>query len=508
MGCKSDSSQEVFFDLRDPIRVKEIATLPAEIALGVDYPVEYEFTNIDPVQTAEGLRFTNNFPPQFNLTTDTCSGKTRLNALESCTIAGTFRADNPGNFSFGARVEYQGGKTLEWVVNTTAVAVRISATPVRVLPANIAFNRDYPIEVTFRNIGSRPAQIDGLTIMPNDGFIQGTHNCPSVLNAGNSCAFNGTARATMPNTFNFSIDLRYNNIETASYSGTTRATDVPITGTVVEELPIHTTIRPAVNPTEKYPVTFRFSNDSNVDAVDIRYTKHYPPGFTETSNNCFATLPANSSCSISGEFLPVQGNYGKFAVSVTANYESGKPVEVRSETQVTDFNNINASLGANDVHTPKLLFTFAQLTKTPNVAGNPFLNAFLVLPSVQRMFAPYVRTFVTETIYNGPLIDTRIDAGTTNGQPVTLLFRAKRPSCVIQSNHAEIANRQLNDRTACSVNPSERHVTVRVDETSYNALPPGNNYVNMRLSNQYFLGDFTGPGDFSNMAILSLNIQK
>ncbi|MGL5290802.1 MAG: hypothetical protein ACRC9T_02580, partial [Vibrionaceae bacterium] len=378
----------------------------------------------------------------------------------------------------------------DYTTNTSAINIT-NNTDVA-LPPNVSVGTDHPLKVTFSNNGTHPATGLVFTSSSTNNFVTETNNtCStlSTLDAGASCFVEATANAPALGNFTYTYSLTYDGGSSMAQGAVTAAESV-ITGSVTTGLPIHTAV------SQSYPVTFTFNNTSDAVATGISFIRTYPPGFTETANQCGNELGANSSCLVTGNFVPTSNTDA--SVSLAMNYAQGKSVELSTATEVTPFNRFSVPLTSVNTTTPAQMFTFSSLTKDTSAVGFEIQNYFLILPSLQTQ--DIASGFLENSIYNGPEQDSPITVNLSNNQTLLLYLRAERPACGRRL--------QINDRILCQGGP-ERVMTIRIDPASYNALSVGVHGFDLTLSNRYFSGFTPLPeGGFAAMAKLRIVVSR
>ncbi|MGL5334759.1 MAG: hypothetical protein ACRC9R_01210 [Enterovibrio sp.] len=467
--------------------------LPAETYVGVTYPVSLTFRN-NSQTTLNNVSFVATVPPapEFTVTTDTCSTTRQLAPNASCSYAGSFTPERADTYNVRFKFSYDGIEPIIFDYTTNTSSINITNNTDVALPPNVSVGVDHPLRVTFSNNGTRQATGLVFTSSSTNNFVTETRNtCStlSTLNAGASCFIEATANAPALGSFNYTYTLTYDGGSSMAQGSTTAAQSV-ITGSVTTALPRHT----AVN--QSYPVAFTFNNVSTAVATGINFTRTYPPGFTETANQCGTELGANSSCMVMGTFRPTSNTDA--SVSLMMNYAQGQSVDLTTATEVTPANRFSVALTNVNTVTPARMFTFSDLAKDTSAVGFEIQNYFLILPELQ---SPAIAAgFLEQSIYNGPEQDSPVTVNLSNNQTLLLYLRAERPACGRRL--------QINDRILCQGGP-ERVVTVRMDPASYNALSVGVHGFDLTLSNRYFSGFTQLPeGGFAAMANLRIVVTR
>jgi hypothetical protein len=221
----------------------------------------------------------------------------------SCQIQVTFTPLSAGDKSAALQVSYVGSFSPESVaLSGTGVVkqmVSVSLTPAKItFPTQIVNTTSAAQTATLKNTGNVDVTISSISASAPFGQ---TNNCPSSLPVGQSCKIQVTFRPTKNGQAGGTLsvtDNAPNSPQTVALSGT---------GTKITLSPIGINFGSQKVGTSSNPVPVTLSNAGiatlNISKIDIGGTN--AGDFSET-NNCGATLPVGSYCTIQVTFSPKQ----------------------------------------------------------------------------------------------------------------------------------------------------------------------------------------------------------
>ncbi len=418
--------------------------LPANMAKGIKKPVTFTFTNSNTTLPATNISFIK-ILPHFKITNNTC--KKTLAPNKSCEIGGEYEPTTLGPEKLSVILNYDEGSQVEAHAETDVVNVAIEGTVTKTLPANILAGKKQNVTFQFTNKSTQleATGIKYTTISPNN-FKETKNDCTTKKLAPNaSCEIAGDYDPK--NTLgpkDLTIRLEYKEGAPVVLSTITNVTTVSLSGTVLKQLPDNTRVNVG------YPVSFMYTNTSQLPATNLHFTSAVPANFKINTNQCFGktnpnkTLAARSSCEITGTYTPQKT--GTETLNFNLEYDEGSPVPLSTDTTTTAVNikgeiNFNGTLltqSANQVTVKglryPLIFSFTNestlfTANITSITDPTHLNSFKLLsnscgtgslklaPGGNCQIAGYYEP--DKTTINTPLV---ITLAYKEGSDVTLTF--------------------------------------------------------------------------------------
>jgi hypothetical protein len=202
------------------------------------------------------------------------------------------------------------------------------------------------------------------TIQITGDYAQ-TDNCPATLAANSSCSINVTFTPIASGTRIGALSVSDNaqaSPQTVNLTGTGSLAAVPIV--VVTPTSLSFSGQPLTTSSASQAVTFTNTGSARLNLGAIQITGDFSP-----TNNCPATLAANSACTINVTFTPTASGTRSGALTVTDNVQ-GSPQVVNLTGTGADFS-LASSPSSNTVQPGSA----ANYTLTVSHVGGFFGNA-------------------------------------------------------------------------------------------------------------------------------------
>ncbi|WHN65299.1 hypothetical protein [Cysteiniphilum sp. QT6929] len=196
---------------------KVLISLPENIAVGVEYPVSFEFENQSDQFEATEVNVILNLPSGFQLQQNTCNAN-ELAALAKCHVSGKLVANSDGSISASVNLSYKEGVDILLSTTATATTIIVTGSVSNGLPDEILLTQSYPLTFEFTNTNDLlPASSMNLLpiSMANGAFVEQQNSCISdTLMPQASCGISGIF--TPKEQGNFSIVYRLSYAEGAN----------------------------------------------------------------------------------------------------------------------------------------------------------------------------------------------------------------------------------------------------------------------------------------------------
>ncbi len=293
---------------------------------------------------------------------DNCG--TSLPAAGSCTLSVTFTPTAAGTRSGSVAIQDNAAGSPH-VINLSG----IGNGPVAALsPSSLIFSPQVvgtssaaqPVTVT--NTGNTTMNLGAIQVT---GDFSQVNNCSTTLTANSSCTINITFTPTASGTRIGTLTVTDNaqgSPQTVNLSGNGSSAAVPIA--VVSPASLHFSSQPLTTSSVSQAVTLTNTGSAILNLGAIQIT-----GDFAQTNNCWATLAANSTCTINVTFTPTASGTRTGTLGVTDN-ASGSPQVVNLTGAGADFNLAN-STGADTIQPGSA----ATYTLTVSAIGGSFGNA-------------------------------------------------------------------------------------------------------------------------------------
>jgi hypothetical protein len=289
---------------------------------------------------------------------------TSVSAASDCTLSVTFTPTAAGTRlgSISIRDDAEGSPH---VINLSGIGLG----PVAALsPGSLTFSAQImgtssaAKAVTLTNTGNATMNVG--TIQITGDYAQ-TDNCPATLAANSSCSINVTFTPIASGTRIGALSVSDNaqaSPQTVNLTGTGSSAAVPIV--VVTPTSLSFSGQPLTTSSASQAVTFTNTGSapSNLGAIQIT-------GDYAQTDNCPATLAANSACTINVTFTPTASGTRSGALTVTDNVQ-GSPQVVNLTGTGSDFS-LASSPSSNTVQPGSA----ANYTLTVSHVGGFFGNA-------------------------------------------------------------------------------------------------------------------------------------
>ncbi|MEO8402125.1 MAG: thaumatin family protein [Gammaproteobacteria bacterium] len=202
------------------------------------------------------------------------------------------------------------------------------ASPPTGFPAQTQVGNSYVVSYTLTN--NVPAALPltiGKSYAGNILAVEDT--CNKTIPANGTCMIHVGLQPAQVGPHSAKVTIEYGHTRVSLPGLTTNAisakTTEKIDGFVTQPLP------PQVEIGTSYPVIFSFINDGNVSVTTTSVTAS---GFTPTLNTCAVTIPANSSCTVQGMFVPTVVGHATLGVTYRYNFGGIKAVTLLTTTHV------------------------------------------------------------------------------------------------------------------------------------------------------------------------------
>ncbi len=268
--------------------------------------------------------------------------------------------------------------------------VVVKAIKTEDVPANTLKGSTYPFEYTFTNTNARrPAtkvsftdsdsvSVDYFYLDPDSScdYVEWSHFFP----ANSSCTWKGNFKPiSSDGRRSMTITLHYAEGGDVALTSSSQVTDVVVTGIKTRDIPANTVKRVS------YPFTYTFRNTSTTSpATGISFTNSlsssadFTIDTTQSTCNNVKSIPANGSCTWTGEFMPLSG--GSKSMMITLHYAQGSDVTLTSTSQVPAV----AVTGAKTQDIPEkaikgqsysFVYTFTNIDRALSATGVSFTNS-------------------------------------------------------------------------------------------------------------------------------------
>ena len=293
---------------------------------------------------------------------DNCG--TSVSAAGSCTLSVTFTPTTAGT-RLGSILMQDNAAGSPHVINLSG----IGSGPVATLnPGSLSFSAQ-PVgtssaaqAVILANSGNAALSISNIQIT---GDYSQTNNCPATLVASSSCTINVTFTPTASGTRNGALTVSDNaqgSPQTVNLTGTGSAGAAPVA--VVTPTSGSFPGQALTTSSASQAVTLANTGNATLSIGTIQIT-----GDFAQVNNCPATLPANSSCTIKITFTPTASGVRNGSLTVSDNAQ-GSPQVVNLAGVGTDFS-LASSPGSATIQPG----SGANYTLTVSHVGGSFANA-------------------------------------------------------------------------------------------------------------------------------------
>jgi ribosomal protein L32 len=312
-------------------------TLPANLAEGASSNIVYTFIN-NSASTASGINVTLPSGIAGLSLANTCGSTLVANA--TCTVSGTYTPPAEAintQVSIPVTLTYNQGSPVELTTSTNVTDIAVTGSIVTGLPDNLSELVAAPINYTFTNNSSAPA--NGVTVtLPNIPGLSLTSDCGSNLDPGDTCTVSGSYTSpVISSDSSITVDARlsYAQGNDVVVTSTAAIRDIAVTGAVTTALP--------TNLVEGIPGTllFTFTNTSST-ALTATGINAVTPGVAGLilSNGCAAPLSLiqGASCTVSGTYTPAMGGpFTPINIAISLSYSQGANVVLVTGTTVSRF---------------------------------------------------------------------------------------------------------------------------------------------------------------------------
>lgn len=254
-----------------------------------------------------------------------------------------------------------------------------SIFPASGLPAQTKIGSSYVVTYTLTNNIPLPVPLS-ISGLYNGGKFSIITTCNTTLQPNQSCQVSLGFQPIRAGVHNATVVMNYhrNRVPLPQLVSTTAdiITNANVTGHITIPLPSVTYLGVT------YPMTFTFINNSQ---TPVATSSVIASGFTPTSNGCAGSIPAFSSCDVSGSFTPTA--VGQYTFGVTYNYATGS-VPLTTET------NSQKSVGPCHqlISEVALPLPTSTLIYSDNVVKFSFTNA---CPTIETLGAVSVSSDIT-----------------------------------------------------------------------------------------------------------------
>ncbi len=191
---------------------KVLTSLPENIAVGVEYPVSFEFENQSDQFGATDVTVILNLPSGFQLQQNTCNAN-ELAPLAKCYVSGKLVANSDGNISASVNLSYKEGVDILLSTTATATTVIVTGSVSNGLPDEILLTESYPLTFEFTNTNGflSASRVNLLPIsMSNGAFVEQQNSCTSdTLMPQASCGISGIFTPKEQGSFSIVYRLSY-----------------------------------------------------------------------------------------------------------------------------------------------------------------------------------------------------------------------------------------------------------------------------------------------------------
>jgi hypothetical protein len=279
----------------------------------------------------KGIKLTNNTGATLTITrvsvsssysqTNSCGASVAKGA--SCTISVSLTPPSAGIIPGTLTITDSASGSPQTVPLTgTGISAGITISPTSVTFADQIVNTTSPVTViTLTNTGSASLSVSNVTLGGANSADFGLTNTCGVVSAGGSCQINVTFKPTTTGTRTASISITDNaagSPQTVSLTGTGIAATVTLAPASLNLGNINVGSSSAAQK-----LTLSNSGNATLTISSITVTGLDPGDFSQT-NNCGASLPAATNCTINVVFTPVAAGPRQASLSVTDN-ASGSP---------------------------------------------------------------------------------------------------------------------------------------------------------------------------------------
>ncbi|MCG9753478.1 hypothetical protein L1D54_23865 [Vibrio brasiliensis] len=468
MGCKDDVNIPNNEDqpivpppTRTEVKVTGNVTqaLPINTAINTPYPVAFRFTN---ESKKDATKLTLMVPNVEGFTETRNSCNQTLPAKGNCEYIGVMESTTPEQVRIFVTLSYAEGKEeVELETSSTSSEVAVNGNNPQALPSRIVINTPYPVTYTYTNETSLDATGVSTLVSTSSGtFNEINNSCGPRLDAHQSCQLEGTIVSSTPDTLTLSATFSYAQGGDIVLETTTTSSEVAVTSNI-EGVPIHTAIN------TEYPVTFKYTNPSDVSVTDMRFTPSVNAGeLNLTSDNCGSALAARDSCEILGRLVTPAARQ---QLTLSANLEYNQAISP-SHKQVRTWATPYTEIPTVTVSSPVNKRTVFAISDYMALADSALSTSFLIHPSLQQAS---VLSFVENEVWKHRTpTELQLDV---SGQVVTLEFTSHRPNCGVFT--------AINAAAECR-NAPQRVVKLTLSASEFNKLPSGSHTVNLTFSHK------------------------
>ena len=472
-GCGGD-------DNSDNITGKVTQELPVNTLINTPYPVTFTYTNESDVDATGVYVLNTSDTSVFTVDSNTCNDT--LDAHSSCVVSGTMMSTTPESVTVSHTLSYDQGGDIYLETSSVSSEVAINGLISQALPNNTAINTPYPVTFTYTNESDNDATgVYVLNTSDTSVFTVDSNTCNDTLDAHSSCVVSGTMMSTTPEIVTVSHTLSYDQGSDVMLETISTSAEIAVTGSVIEDLPINTTIDTS------YPVTFRFTNDSEMVATGLNVVDSSDKAiFTVDSNECQGTLDSHSSCVVTGTMQSALAN--EVTVAIAVNYDQAAlATSLQSTSWVTGYTEVSEVVITGEL-TNHSVFSTSETLDLDTVTDNNHM--YLVHESLQN---DQILSFVEKGVW-------------ANYTPNNLLVNVSGEEINLQfSMNNDCESHSINSGVECVGVPklNERHVKLTLTEEEFDKIPIGSHSVNLILSNKLWHSE-----GYQHMVIIPIRFDK
>lgn len=199
------------------------------------------------------------------------------------------------------------------------------------LPNNTEIDTPTPVVFSFKN---NSATLSATNVKVTEGFseitVESDECSGQQLLPGNSCEVGCQFKSSTQGSIEPFVTFSYNEGPDVIVQAKTRVVDVAVQGEVKTSLPSY------VKQGDKVSVAFKFTNMSSLGSAKGVTAKISTTSGTweELSNTCKGSVISSGVCTVLGKVN--FSSKGAQAVAVTLNYDQGDPIELTTNTMVSD----------------------------------------------------------------------------------------------------------------------------------------------------------------------------
>ncbi|WP_342227212.1 choice-of-anchor D domain-containing protein [Rickettsiella endosymbiont of Rhagonycha lignosa] len=180
-----------------------VQALPGSTVVNTHYPVTFLFTNKGTAD-ATTVNIVTSYPPDFQLTSETCEGT--LAAGASCRVEGILTPTSEGPQTVGVSFQYAEGDDIPLSTSTTVGMLVLQGFVQQGLPDVARANTTYPL--IFKYTNPDPDNATGLSIS-STGLNITSDTCSGTLAANSSCTIEANFTPTQIGAYTAGVSLSY-----------------------------------------------------------------------------------------------------------------------------------------------------------------------------------------------------------------------------------------------------------------------------------------------------------